>query len=102
MIHFPVLEKVISEVRGPDRGERVIVSATESEKVGATRRLRLEQQLSSLLLELVFRFRQQVDLVLDLFAEKFSTAVTCFKAPRPRMLARCVADLECFHVAKEP
>lgn len=79
---FPAYKNVISDVRGPERGERVMRVATKSRKAGAARRLCPEQRSNSLLRELVSGFSQPEDLVVDLFAREFSTAVARFTVPR--------------------
>lgn len=86
---------------GPQRDEHVVVAATKSGKVGAVERLRPEQNSSSLLRGLVHRFSQSKDLVADLFAKAFLTAVACFTVPCHRVFVGCAANLKGFRKARE-
>lgn len=94
---FPGYKNVISDVKGPERGERLMVPSSGTE---TARRLRPEQKPTSLLRELVSRFSQPSDIVVDLFAGTFSTAVACFTVPEHRVFIGCEPDPACFALAK--
>lgn len=98
---LPGYKNVISDVCGLERGEVVMVPATESREAGATRQLRREQKSNSRVQKLVSRLRPPGDLVVSLFARAFLTAVTCFRVQFYRELAGYEADPEIFRVAKE-
>lgn len=63
---FVAYTNVVNDVKGPERGERVMVGTMESWDVRATRRKRPELKSSSLYRELVSRPSQPKDLVAEL------------------------------------
>ena len=62
--------------------------------------VRPEQKSLQLLKELVSRFSQPGDKVVDFFAGSFSTAVACFSLPGTRKFVGCEKDNECFKLAQ--
>lgn len=94
------VKNVTGDVRGTERSECVMVAARESVELGAAGRLRLEHESNSLLQQLMSRFSQPGDLVVERFAETILTAVACFTVLHHRVLAGCKTDLRCFRVAQ--
>lgn len=90
---FPAYKNVTSDVKGSEPIDRVIVAAEESKKVEAARRLRCQQEFSSLMRELMSRFSQPGDLVLDPFARICPTAVACVTVPCHPVLVGCEASV---------
>ncbi len=63
--------------------------------------VRPEQKALPLLQELVSRFSQPGDLVVDFFAGSFSTAVACFSVPQHRIFVGCEVEEDCYQLAKK-
>lgn len=84
---FPSYTNVISNVQALDCDERVMAAATESLEAKAARRLRPERKSNFLLQTLVSRFSSQMDLVVNLIAQAFLTAVACLTVSRHRVFA---------------
>lgn len=86
--------------------EKVAVSITDEEdpdfgRVSTrARRVRPEQKSVHLMKELVSRFSQGGDIVVDLFAGTFSLAFACFQLPQHRVFAGCELDEDCYDQAK--
>ena len=66
-----------------------------------TKALRPEQKSLDLLKELISRFSQPGDLVVDMFAGTFATALACLQLPKHRCFVGCEPDDGCFQVAFE-
>lgn len=90
---YPGHKNVINNVRGLEAGEQVRIKDEDAEKVVS---LRNEQKPVSLLKELISRFSQPGDLVVDLFGGTFSTAVACFSLRQHRRFLGCELDKRCF------
>lgn len=75
--------------------------ATLSGRAGASGRLGREKKSSPLLPELASGFSKSRDLVVDLFATAFSTAMACFTVLGQRASDGWKAVSECFRVAEE-
>lgn len=95
---FQGFRNVIDRVRGPLPGEQVRVPSGSS---GGTKALRNEQKPLALLKELVSRFSQPGDIVVDLFSGTFSTAVACFQLEKHRRFVGCEQDTNCFEIARD-
>ncbi|CDF39110.1 adenine specific DNA methyltransferase [Chondrus crispus] len=96
---YPATRNVINNVMGLVPGERHMV------KIGDTSRmLRPEQKCVSLLKELICRFSQAGDIVVDPFAGTFSTAIACFNLDKDngaRRFIGCEKEAVCFEHAKK-
>lgn len=64
------------------------------------KRVRPEQKSIQLLKELICRFSQPGDIIVDFFAGTFSTAMASFMLPEHRKFVGCELDDSCFHQAK--
>lgn len=73
----------------------------ESGKARAARPLRPEQKTNSLLRKLASPFSQPENLVADLFAGSFSTAMAWLTVLRLRKFTALKAEPQCFRVVKE-
>lgn len=93
-------KNVIGDVRGPKRGERVMIAATKNGNLRASGRLHSGQEEISLLWELLSRFSQPENLVADLSPRTFPTAWACFMVPSPRVSAGCQTDPRCSCVVR--
>lgn len=87
---------VIDNIKPLLPGERLMIELN-----GTSTALRWEQKPLALLKELISRFSQPGDIVMDIFAGTFSTAIACFQLQNPRMFVGCEDDLTCFRVARE-
>lgn len=95
---FPAYKNVIDHVMAPAPGERVFSAAPGGGKKALL--LRPEQKPVALLMELVSRFSNPGDIVVDLFAGTFSTAIACFRVPQHRLFVGCESDEHCFKAAR--
>lgn len=91
----------MSHVKSPGRGRRVMAAATKNREIQAPRRLRFEQKSNFALLELIFRFGQMRNRVIDLFAGDFLTVLTFCTLPRYGVLVECKTDMDCFSAMEE-
>lgn len=94
-------KNVISDMKGPERGKRVKVAATECWEAEAAKRLQTEQKANTLLRKLVPRLSQPGNLFVDLCAGTLSITMACFTVPCHRVVAGHEASLACFSVAEE-
>ena len=95
---YPATRNVINNVMGLIPGERHMVKDGD-----AYRMLRPEQKCLSLLKELICRFSQAGDIVVDPFGGTFSTAIACFTLDSEngtRRFIGCEKDTVCFEHAK--
>lgn len=92
---------VLENVERPSDGETLMDPSSHVHR-GRGRMVRPEQKAVKLMQELIARFSQPDDLVLDLFAGTFSTAVACLQMPscRFRRFAGCEIDGNAFPLAK--
>ena len=90
-------DNTIDNVRGPLRGEQVMVSNGDS---GRMRHLRPEQKGIAFLQELIERFSQPGDLVVDFCSGTFSTGLACLLLPRYRIFIGCEKDSDCTKAAR--
>lgn len=74
-------------------------AAGSSEKKRKKQLLRPEQKPLPILKELISRFSQPGDVVVDFCAGTFSTGIACFSLPNPRFFVGCEKDTECFDYA---
>ena len=95
---FQGYRNVIDKVKGPLPGEQIRVSSGSS---GRTKALRNEQKPLALLKELICRFSQPGDLVVDLFSGSFSTALACLQLEHRRRFVGCEQDNACFDTARD-
>lgn len=99
---FPGFKNVINNVPALLPGEQVRVPrAVPDGEPPKTQALRPEQKPLALLKELICRFSQQGDLVVDLFSGTFSTAVAAFSLPQHRRFVGCELDTVCFQHAAD-
>ena len=109
---FKATTNVIDNVPGLAPGERLMINTVQehggessTSRNTAVKKspsaLRPEQKSLPLLQELVSRFSQPGDIVTDMFAGTFSTAVACMSLPRHRVFVGCELDHDCFLQAKE-
>ena len=89
---------VIDNVKGLVPGEQVRMWDEEMKK---SMPVRCEQKSIALMKELICRFSQPKDIVLDTFAGTFATAVACFQLSQPRRFIGCEADVECFNISRK-
>ena len=89
---------VIDNVKALVPGEQVRMWDEDLKK---SMPLRCEQKSIALMKEIICRFSQPNDIVLDTFAGTFSTAVACFQLPQPRRFIGCEADMECFNISRK-
>lgn len=89
---------VIDKIKGLVRGEQVTYFNYESKE---WRPIRFEQKPIALLKELICRFSQPGDIVIDLFAGTFSTAIACFQLKDHRRFIGCEKDHDCFDVSRD-
>lgn len=94
---YPAFKNIINNVMWLLPGEQVRVPTKENPS--KTCALRAEQKPVHLLRELVSRFSQPGDYVVDLFAGTFSTAHACFTLPQHRKFVGCDMDGECVDYA---
>lgn len=96
---YPATRNVINNVMGLIPGERHMVKDGD-----AYRMLRPEQKCLFLLKELICRFSQAGDIVVDPFGGTFSTAIACFTLDSEigkRRFIGCEKDTVCFEQAKK-
>ena len=91
----PAYTNVMDNIPRLMPGEQLRVANPGNQKV-RTKALRPEQKSAALLRELVSRFSQPKDLVVDLFGGTFSTAVACISLPEHRRFIGCEMDAVCF------
>ena len=96
---FQGFRNVIDKVKGLLPGEQVRVPRSDGS--GTTKALRNEQKPLALLKELICRFSQPGDIVVDMFSGTFSTAVACFQLKERRRFVGCEQDMVCFDVARD-
>lgn len=89
---------VIDNVKRLVPGEQVRMWDDELNK---SMPLRCEQKSIALMQELICRFSQPNDIVLDTFAGTFSTAVASVQLSQPRRFIGCEADVECFNISRK-
>lgn len=92
--HFAAHRNVINNIPRLQRKEGVRIPKADPTK--GTRKLRPEQKPIPLLKELICRFSQPNDIVVDLFSGTFSTAIACLQLPNPRCFVGCELDELCF------
>lgn len=93
---FPAFSNIMDNVKGLLSGEQVRIKIPENPRTCA---LRSEQKPVALLKELICRFSQPGDLVVDPFAGTFSTAFACMDLPNHRKFVSCEKDETCFSYA---
>ena len=96
---YPATRNIINNVMALVPGERHMVKSGDT-----SRMLRPEQKCVSLLKELISRFSQAGDIVVDPFAGTFSTAIACFTLDKDngaRRFIGCEKDAVCFEHAKK-
>ena len=71
-----------------------------STQLRSATKLRAEQKPILLLQELISRFSQPGDVVVDFFAGTFSTAAACLTLPNHRRFVGCEKDNDCFKQAQ--
>ena len=86
----------MDNVKGPLQGERIMIRGNK----GRSRQLRAEQKGLAFMMELIERFSQPGDQVVDLCAGTFSTGLACLLLPQYRSFVGCDNDLACVQVAK--
>ena len=97
---YPAYKNVINNVPRLAPREQVRTRReVQGEHRHSTVALRAEQKSLPLLMELVSRFTQPGDLVVDLFAGTFSSAAACFSLKEHRRFAGCESDPKCNEVA---
>jgi len=96
--NYPGFKNVVNNVNRLLPGEQVRVPKVGSD---ATCALRPEQKSLALLKELIARFSQPGDLVVDLFAGTFSAAIACFSLPNHRRFVGCELDPACYSHSAE-
>lgn len=94
---FKGFQNVVNNVKGLLPGEQVRVPQASGKGTVA---LRAEQKPVALLKELISRFSNPGDFVVDLFAGTFSTAHACLELPFSRSFVGCEQDLNCFELAR--
>lgn len=98
---YPAHKNVIDNVPGMAAGEALRWNRIRSAGQGAiTERVRPEQKSRALLKELISRYSQPRDIVVDLFAGTFSTALACMELPGHRRFLGCESDAVCYAHAK--
>ena len=86
-------KNTIDNVPGLATNERITHPATQ-------RPLRAEQKSVELLKELISRYSQPGDTVVDFFGGTFSTAIAAFSLPQHRFFAGVELDKECLDIAR--
>jgi len=94
---FSAMKNTIDNIPGLAQNEGI---THPNPPPGKSRLLRPEQKSVLLMKELVSRFSQPGDVVVDFFAGTFSTAVACFSLPQHRFFAGVEKDADCFQVAR--
>ena len=95
---YSAVKNAIDNVPGLAPGEGV--PHKEPPETGS-RLLRPEQKPLPLLKELISRYSQPGDIVVDLFAGTFSTAIACFSLPQHRTFAGCEKDKRVMDTVKQ-
>lgn len=89
---------VIDNVSGLLPGEQVRYFNHEYDEWKA---IRCEQKSIALMKELVCRFTQPGDIVLDLFGGTFSTGIACFQIDQHRRFIGCEKERDCFEISRD-
>lgn len=93
---FPGFKNVITNINRLLPGEQLRVpKLDEGGNVSGSSPLRSEQKPVALMKELISRFSQPGDIVVDLFAGTFSCAVACFELPQHRSFVGIEKDDHC-------
>lgn len=95
---YPAYTNVINNVMDLLPGEKLMARQADSKSMRA---LRPEQKSLALLMELISRFSNPGDIVIDLFGGTFSCANACMSLKQPRRFAGCEKDSECFRIAQD-
>ena len=90
------LTNTMDNVPGPKSGEYVITR----DDARRTRRLRNEQKSLAFMKELIEKFSQPEELVVDLCSGTFSPALGCLLLSKYRKFIGCERDAECFSHAR--
>lgn len=106
---FSATRNVIDNVPGLAPGEALRVpiaadvnpSESQCPPSSSSVMLRPEQKPLPLIQELVCRFSQPGDIVVDFFGGTFTTAIACFTLSDHRVFVGCELDKECFKVAAD-
>ena len=85
----------MDNVKGPLQGERIMIRGDKGFK-----QLRPEQKGLAFMMELIERFSQPGDQVIDLCAGTFSTGMACLLLPQYRTFVGCDKDLDCVVAAR--
>lgn len=88
---YPAWKNIIDNVKGLLPKEQVRCRMEN----GKTKHLRSEQKPIALLKEIISRFSQKGDIVVDFFSGTYSTAIACFSLPNHRLFIGCEADKMC-------
>lgn len=95
---YPAYRNVIDNCKGLLPSESIRVQKSDN---SGTANLRSEQKPLSVLKELISRFSQPGDIVVDLFSGTFATALACFDIPEHRQFVGCEKDNNCYsHATK--
>ena len=96
---FPAYTNVIDQIERISQGESLWYQKTRFQN---QRRVRPEQKSILLLQELIARFSKPRDIVVDLFAGTFSTAIACCTIPGEelRTFVGSETDADCYHVSR--
>lgn len=97
---YPAYHAIIDQVPPMSYGETLLWNVRNSEGITTRKKVRPEQKCRALLKELICRFSQPGDLVVDLFAGTFSTAMACMELPKHRIFVGCEDEKACFEHAK--
>ena len=89
--------RITSEIQEPDNGG----SSNQEDTSTPTTTLRTEQKPTPLLQEIVCRYSQPGDKVVDLFGGTFSTAIATLSLPQHRVFIGTELDKQCFDVAMQ-
>ncbi|PXF46431.1 DNA adenine methyltransferase YhdJ [Gracilariopsis chorda] len=80
--------------------EMLMWSVKTPDGIYTRKRVRPEQKCRALLKQLICRFSQPGDLVVEMFAGTFSTAMACVELPKHRNFVGCEPDKACFEHAR--